>query len=98
MWILHWYLVALMKYIFMWIFKVGKFEYIDIWQVLKKKKKGKLLKIYVCESIYVENMTVGRMWIYICWKYNRWQDAKTIENVTIEIVVEFEKKKRKKDG
>ena len=51
----------------MWIFKVGKFEYIDIWQVLSpKKKKGRLLKIYVCGSIYVENMTVGRMWIYIC--------------------------------
>ena len=27
-----------MEYICMWIFKVGKFEYIDIWQVLSKKK------------------------------------------------------------
>ena len=32
----------------MWIFKVGKFEYIDIWQVLsKKKKKGRLFGIVV---------------------------------------------------
>ena len=23
----------------MWIFKIGKFEYIDIWQVFSKKKK-----------------------------------------------------------
>ena len=36
--ILHWYLAGLMEYICMWIFKVGKFEYIDIWQVLSKKK------------------------------------------------------------
>ena len=31
----------------MWIFKVGKFEYIDIWQVLSKKKKGRLFGIVV---------------------------------------------------
>ena len=33
----------------MWIFKVGKFEYIDIWQVLSKKKKknGKLFGIVI---------------------------------------------------
>ena len=66
---------------------------------LKKKKKLTgcwkyiwLLKIYVCGFIYVENITVGRMWIYICWKYDRWQDAGSIENVTVVIVVEFEKK------
>ena len=47
----------------MWIFKIGKFKYIDILQVLspKKKKNGRLLKIYVCGSIYVENMTVDMM-------------------------------------
>ena len=51
----------------MWIFKVGKFEYIDICQVLSKKKK-KYIYIYIwetveniCGSIYVENMIVGRM-------------------------------------
>ena len=45
----------------MWIFKVGKFEYIDIWLVLslKKKKIGRFLKIYMS----VENIC---MWIYIC--------------------------------
>ena len=30
----------------MWIFKVGKFEYIDIWQVLSKKN-GRLFGIVV---------------------------------------------------
>ena len=74
------YLAGLMEYICMWIFKVGKFEYIDIWQVLSQKKKKKLvgcwkyiwlLKIYVYGFICVENMTVGRMWIYIYWKYDR---------------------------
>ena len=58
-----------MEYVCMWIFKVGKFEYIDICQVLsQKKKKKKYIYIYIletaeniCESIYVENMIVGRM-------------------------------------
>ena len=58
--------------------------YVDIWQVW--------WNIYVCGFIYVENITVGRMWIYICWKYDCWQDAGSIENVTVVIVVEFEKK------
>ena len=97
------YLAGLMEYICMWIFKVGKFEYIDIWQVLsqkKKKKIGRLLKIYMT----VENICI---WIYMCWKYDCWQDVDLyilkiwplagcksfIENVTIGIVIEFEKKK-----
>ena len=49
----------------MWIFKVGKFEYIDICQVLSKNI---YIYIYIwetveniCGSIYVENMIVGRM-------------------------------------
>ena len=55
----------------MWIFKVGKFEYIYICQVLsQKKKKKKKIYIYIymwetveniCGFIYVENMIVGRM-------------------------------------
>ena len=36
---LHWYLASLTEYICMWIFKIGKFEYIDIWQVFSIKKK-----------------------------------------------------------
>ena len=36
---LHWYLASLTEYICMWIFKIGKFEYIDIWQVFSKKEK-----------------------------------------------------------
>lgn len=45
MWILHQYLTGLMEYICMWIFKVDKFEYVDIWQVLYQKKKNwQLLK------------------------------------------------------
>ena len=87
MWILHWYLVALMEYIFMWIFKIGKFEYIDIWQVLKKKKKVScwkymyvdlyMLKIWLlagCRSIYVENITVGRMQ-GLYWKCDYWNSC-----------------------
>ena len=59
------------------------------------------MKIYMI----VENIC---MWIYICWKYDCWQDVDlymlkiwslarckgSIENVTVGIVVEFEKKKR----
>ena len=29
----------------MWIFKVGKFEYIGIWQVLSQKKKWQVVEI-----------------------------------------------------
>ena len=91
--------LGLMEYICMWIFKVGKFEYIDIWQVLSKKNwqvvkniydcwKYMYMDLYVlkiwllagCGSIYVENMIVARC-------------KDSIENMTIGIFVEFEKKK-----
>ena len=81
MWILYWYLAGLIEYVCMWILKVGKFEYIDIWLVLSLKKNWQVFEnIYVCwkymyvdlymlkiwllagrGSIYVENITVGRM-------------------------------------
>ena len=44
----------------MWIFKVGKFEYIDIWQVLSKKKKGRLFGIVV--EFEKEKKNAGKKW------------------------------------
>ena len=35
-------------YIYMWIFKVGKFKYINIWQVLSQKKEKKEKKKAGC--------------------------------------------------
>ena len=40
----------------------------------KKKKNGRLLKIYVCGSIYVENMTVDMMQ-RLYWKCDRWSSC-----------------------
>ena len=65
----------------------------------KKKKNNNNNNWQVVENIC--------MWIYICWKCDCWQDVDlymlkiwplarckvSIENVTVGIVVEFEKKK-----
>ena len=83
---IHWYLAGYIYkyicgfYIDIWqdwwnmyvcgFLKLASLSTLIFGKFFHKKKNGRLLKIYVYVSIYVENITVGKMWIYIRWKYD----------------------------